>query len=229
MTVAFDAFTNGTGSTSSFNWTHTPSGTPAGVLVFVIHDGDGSGDSVTADYGALSLTEHASSPHIKTSTEAGGISFFWAGSSIPTGNQTVTITHSGVFKNAGAITVTAAADIQIQDTDVSISSDSITDPSGTLSLGSNTCFCAEGFFSGKGAITGNTPFANWTDRYEEDYGTSTGGIYTYDTIGSSDVTFGFTNVTPDDAVIFAVAVTEVASGSVLIVPTIYAYQRIQAS
>lgn len=210
MTVAYDAVSNATEGTGNLSWTHTPVGTPAGVIVFVTQIA--GGDEVTGvTYGGVAMTEVTGSPNLKATGEPGAVYGYFLGSSIPTGAQTVTVTvdATGTNKAAVAITITAAANTTVQDTDVSINSDAATNPSATLALGGNTCFCAEGFFSGINAVGNVTPFADWTSRYEFDFTSQIGGVYTYDTIAAVDVTMGWTQ-TSEDAIAIGVAVTESA-------------------
>ena len=211
MAVAYDAVSNATEGTGTLTWTHTPVGTPRGVQVFVVQN-TGAADEVSGvTYGGVAMTETSDSPLLKAAAEDGGVYSYFLGSSIPTGAQTVEVTVTGATtKAAVAITITAAADTTVQDT-ATISSDSATNPSVTLSLGSNTCFCAIGFMSGQASVGNITPSASWTSRYEFDFTSQTCGFYTYDTIGSSDVTAGWTQ-TADDAISIAVAITEGAGG-----------------
>lgn len=214
MAVAFDAFFNQIDpDTVALSWTHTPVGTPAAVIVFV-SQAVGATDEVTGvTYGALSLTEMSGSPVLHTTGEPGAVYAYFAGSSIPTGAQTVTVSVNGTAssKSGCSITLTASSDCEIVDVDATVNSDSQADPSVTLSLAGRTCFCALGFYSGANAVGGSTPFTDWTDGFTEDFGSFTGGFYTYNTIGTTDVTAGWTQVA-DDAAMIAVAVSEVQVG-----------------
>ncbi len=208
MTIAFDASSNATEAGTTLSWTHTPVGTPAGVLVFVVQNV--TGDEVTSvTYGGVAMTEVTGSPNTKAAAEDGTTYGYHLGTGIPAGAQTVVVnvTATGSIKAAVAYTVTAAADTVVQDTDITINSDSATNPSATLSLGGNTCFCAIGFMSGQAAVGNITPSANWTSRYEFDFTSQVAGFYTYDTIASADVTMGWTQ-TADDAICIGIALTE---------------------
>lgn len=215
MAVAFDAFSRpgtGTGVTDDSSWTHTPVGTPTRVLVYVIGPSASSFlNGVT--YGGNSLAHVTGSPLIKASTEVGQVHLLELTSSVPSGAQTVAVdVTSGAFPySAGCITLTGTG-LTNADIDVSISANSQADPSVTLSLGGNSGFCVIGFVSGQNAVTGITPLTDWTAQSEEDLGAITAGIYTYDIIGSSDVTAGWTQ-TADDAIAIAIAVTEPSANS----------------
>jgi len=115
MAVAHDAssmYPTGTGTTASvgsFSWTHTPVGTPKGVIVFEVST-VAVWSAVT--YGGVSLTAVPGGSAVDTSTEPGAVVAWFLGSGIPTGAQTieVTRTNNGTASYAYAATVTAGAD-----------------------------------------------------------------------------------------------------------------------
>ena len=115
MAVAYDAYSAQSTTATTMSWTHTPSGTPRGVLVFITWNSSG-GSIGGVTYGGVAMT--ALSPAV-THTESGSthkaIAFF-LGTGIPTGSQTVLVnsTYSGT-KVAVAITVTASQDTEIAD------------------------------------------------------------------------------------------------------------------
>lgn len=206
MAVAFDAFSSNLGG----DFTHTPVGTPKAVIVFVLSalNGSGSQDSISITYGGVAMTPVALSPVSKDTGEIMTVGCWFLGSGIPTGAQTVA---HGNDLEAMCITLTATSDTMVQDTKV-ISSDSQANPSGTLSLGGATSFCVMGLISGHSSAASITPLTNWNSRYERGIGAGSGescGCYTYDIIGTSDVTFGWTQ-TAEDALSLGVAVTELS-------------------
>lgn len=207
MAVAFDAFTRSSGS-GAVNFTHTPVGTPRGVIV-LISQGVSSDAVAGVTYGGVAMTEISGSPNLKATAETGGVHGFFLGSGIPTGAQTVSVDNGGVTatKLVHAITITASDDTEIVDSDATINSDSVANPSVTLSLSGRTSFCVLELFTGQGSPSGFAPLTSWTSRDETDVGLFCLGCYTYDTIGSSDVTAGWTQ-TAEDAVMIAVAVSE---------------------
>lgn len=219
MAIARDAFSRpgtGTGVTGDQSWTHTPTGTPAGAYVWVLYGASSPANDhiVGVTYGGVAMTEVTGSPVVKTATEAMQAHLFALESSVPSGAQTVAIdTDESIAPySAGCLTVTTAANDPEQiDVDATINSNSVADPSVTLSLGGRTCLCAIGFVSGQNATSGITPLTGWTAESEEDSGGQVYGIYTYDTIDSADVTAGWTQ-TAEDAVAIAIAISEVVSG-----------------
>ncbi len=210
--VAFDAFSAedapGVGAPS---WTHTPVGTPRCVIVFIPQDG--TTDEISGvTYGGTAMTEMTGSPNLLTTGEGGGVHGFFLGASVPTGAQTVAATgDAGAIKWGYAITLTAAADCELVDTDATIQSASQADPTVTLSLSGRTSFAAIGGYSGQNASTSTTPFTDWNSRGEGSNTTESVLSYTYDIVSTTDVSAGWTQ-TANDAVMIAVAVSEVAAG-----------------
>ncbi len=120
MAVAYDAASEShsgtTGDTNStgFSWTHTPVGTPKGVVVFVRCNA--SPDPVTAvTYGGVAMAKPAGTFAEDTAGEPGTIQAWFLGSGIPTGAQTVAVTRTNNAINvyAMAITVTALTDTEV--------------------------------------------------------------------------------------------------------------------
>ena len=214
MAIAEDAFTFHGIETANFNFTHTPVGTPRGVIV-LINQFDNVAETVTVTYGGLSLIEMSLSPMLglgsATDTDC-TLHAYFLGSGLPTGAQTVAVTKSGANSmRTGVWTVTADADTEEQDMDDTISSVSLVNPSAVLALGGNECFCCEIFKSGHNVVTSISPLTNWTADNEEDLGVSVQGLYSYDIIGTADVTMGWTQ-TAEDATCLGAAIKESAGG-----------------
>ncbi len=210
MTVAFDVFSDVAEGNGELSWTHTPSGTPRAAIVFIVEDFQ-SVDGVTGvTYGGTSMTEVPGSPNIHATGETGAVHCFFLGSSVPTGAQTVVVSISGVFqRRAAAITLTAVDDTEVVDSDGTIESTSLANPSVVLSLSGRISFAAIAFHSGWNDPSEIVPLASWTDRLEHDWGARVSGWYTYDTIASADVTAGWTQ-DAEDATMIALAVSEVS-------------------
>ena len=207
MAVAFDAFSVGVVDS---NFTHNPVGTPRAVIVWVL-DVAGTDQVTSVTYGGASLTQVSSSPVLKSTGETGAVHCFFLGSSVPTDDPaTVDVTLTAATYTVNCVTLTAADDTEVVDVQT-ISSDSAANPSATLALSGRTSWCGIGFVSGHDASTGVTPLTNWFDRGESSTGTQQAACYTYNTIGTTDVTAGWTQ-TAEDAVAIAVAVSEVVVG-----------------
>lgn len=218
--VAFDAFSNPAAEftdDAGGTWAHTPVGTPKALICFVMRASGGAGATdtvvgITADGNAL--TEMSGSPILQDGADDDLVVHgFFKGSGIPAEELTIIVdVNAAVAHHAGCVTLTAAADTEIVDVDASINSESDDNPAVTLSLSSRTSFAMIGFGGGHSVVNNITPFANWTGRLEWDGGAATAGIYTYDTIGTTDVSAGWTQ-TAENAAMIAVAVSEVAASA----------------
>lgn len=226
MAVAFDVFTAFTAGTGSLGGTHTPVGTPKGVLVHVLCDA-GSDQVTTVTYGGVNVPEAAGSPNVLSGGEGGSVYTYFLGSGIPTGAQTVAVSVSGAAnKQAVCFTYTADTDTEIVDIDATINSTSLANPSVTLSLASRIAACSLVFFSGQNDIFSSTQLSGWTNRLEVDVGTESAGVYSYDTVASADVTAGWTQ-TAEDAAMIALAVSEVAAATAIFTKNQIARQAVK--
>lgn len=217
MTVAYDNFASGAGAGTDITVNITPVGTPRGVIALFLSTGSSPwGPNSATAYGGTSMTQVPNSPASHGTGEQGEVRVWFLGASVPTGNQDCVFTvDASTVRAAGVITLTADADVEVITTDATTGIQA--DPSGTLTLGGRTCFCAIGLYSGQNDPSGITPLTNWTARDEPDAGSEMAGFYTYDTIDSTDVTWGWTQTTEDSAGL-AIAVSEVAGGGGSIVP-----------
>lgn len=210
--VAFDAVSVSANGAGDRIWTHTPVGTPRGILVLCAGLTGVSDGLAGVDYGGTAMAEISGSPNILTTGETGNTHGFFLGASIPTGPQTVTADYTDATNSTCvAYSVTATDDTEIVDSDGTINSTSSANPSVTLSLGGRTSFAAIAFMSGQNQPTSITPLTNWTEDDENDNGSETTGFYSYDTVSTTDVTAGWTQAA-EDAVAIAAAVTQVVGG-----------------
>jgi hypothetical protein len=208
--LGYDASSTRAVTAGNASWTHTPVAAPQGILLFLsLSNATTSASAVT--YGGVAMSRVSGAPLQKATGEPGGVDvWLLSGPGIPTGAQTVSVTISGAgnwLPSCFSLTSTGAG-VAIQDT-TTISTDSVLNPSGTLSLGGVQCFCAMGFMTGLGAINFFDPITNWTSVFENDQGAFGLGSYRYNIVGTADVTFGYSHNAgdpADDAVIFAVAV-----------------------
>lgn len=211
MAIAFDSSGTPASGTGNFSFTHTPVGTVRAVIIGIMQN-VGATDEVTAvSYGGVALSRVGAVFH--TTGEPGAVYLYFLGASIPTGAQTVSVTVNGTgsTKRVTVWALTAGADTEVVASDTTINSDSQANPSVTLGLMGRSCWCGIEFFSGQNAPTGITPFASWTATLEQDFGSQTGGSYRYNTIGTADVSAGWTQ-TAEDAAMVAVAIGEVVAG-----------------
>ena len=114
MAVAFDAASEShTGTTpssseSSFSWTHTPVGTPAGVLVFTFSQ-TATQICTAVTYGGVSVPAVSGGAAVDTAGETGACKAWFLNSGIPTGAQTVAVTRNNTADEAYAIAITVTA------------------------------------------------------------------------------------------------------------------------
>lgn len=210
--VAFDAHTQ---STDTATTEHTPSGTPKGVVVTVSCDNTNPGTNATAvTYGGVSMTQVTGSPLDFGSVK---VTQWFLGSSIPTGAQDVVVTGAAGAPGSYStdiVTVTAAADVEVQAV-VKIAETSQS-PSDTLALSGVSCFVLQAGASGRNFTSAVAPLSGWTERSEIDLGGNVSFCHTYDTVGTSDVTVGWTTDASDSEGAFAVALAESSGSSPLL-------------
>lgn len=108
MAVAHDAATAPLGSgTGEISNSHTPVGTPKGVVVLITQDGSGADQVSSVTYGGVALKRERF--EAQTSGETGAGYAYVLGSGVPTGKQTVVVKVSGAAnKVVVCCTVTAA-------------------------------------------------------------------------------------------------------------------------
>ena len=208
---AFDAYSESAANTDPADYTHTPVGTPRGVVILEIQTNTANEVSGVA-YGALGLTEVSGSP-VTEATEGIQVRGWFAGSGIPTGAQTVSFTITGTTgtKLFYVITLTGSGDLELVDVKT-LASAAVVDPTVTLALSSRTSWCGLAGMSGHGAVGSVTPFTGWTTRDETTTGTELGLCYTQDTPGATDVSAGWTQIS-EDAALIALAVSEVVAAA----------------
>lgn len=210
MTIAFDTTSNVAVSTGNLSWTHTPVGTPKGVIVLISQNA-AAGDQVTSvTYGGVSMTEVAGSPLAKNlGDEDGALYGYFLGTGIPTGAQTVFVTVSvATNRRAVCYTVTAATDTEVEDT-TATDLNAVANPSVNVTLGGTGAFVAGVMHSGQDDITSIASAAGCTDVLEHDHG-STCSVWNRRTnieTGSGNFAVGWT-ATIEDSGILAVAIRE---------------------
>lgn len=213
MAVAYDNFgTTTAGTTTRTISAFTPVGTPRGAIVFIIQSNQ-TDEISGVTYGGVAMTEVTGSPNAKATGQVGTVYAYFLGASIPPGAQDIVCTASGTTgtKQPFVYSLTADADTELVDQDATINTDSAENPSITLSHGGRTCFDALSFISGQLAVSGVDVLAGWSVQNETDGGPFVYGCYKHDTPGTSDVSAGLTQ-TAEDALVIAVAVSEVVAG-----------------
>lgn len=209
MAVAFDAQTiTGTWNGSPETFVHTPVGTPRGVTVGIdFFVGTGTASAVT--YGGVAMSQVISVQSGNANGENGRAEIWFLGTGIPTGAQTVSITHngSGIINQASCVTVTAAADTVIGDSDSVtgvVDDPSLTSTSSATALRHGVIYTGVGDISGVLAGAGLTAIGNHTNgnrtsRHDRQTTPSSGGFV-----------WGYTTTSADEVALVVVAVQEAA-------------------
>jgi hypothetical protein len=218
MAVAHDAASESADSVSvaSFNWTHTPTGTPRGVLVFVVSVDSATPLDSAVSYGGTALTAVTGGLAADAAGEAGTCQAWFLGSSVPTGAQSVVVTrtNNANFAWACAVTVTASNDTEVtgvllEQADQALTEENVNDGSpGTNSVR------YMGLFSGKAnPVTGFTDGANSTRLHDTSFGGASrcGLVMRETTAGQGARPVGVVGTSDDVAAVY-LAVKEAAGG-----------------
>ncbi len=212
MSVAFDAFSASgllTDTNLSWSFTHTPVGTPKGVVVYTFTDVLTPSNVTGVTYGGVAMTNVGSA--VDSAGEPGTCLAWFLGSGIPTGVQSVVATvdvgngnnHAGVAVSVTASGNTSSTGVVTEADDQALTEENINDGSpGSASLR------FAGVFSG--ISTGATIGASST--MIQQYTGVTGGrsfqVCRETTPGQGSRPVGFTGVSDDVAAVY-LAVREV--------------------
>lgn len=222
MAVAHDAHTSSATSTSvaSFNWTHTPTGTPRAAVVFVCSISSTAEDTAVT-YGSSAMTVVFSGAD--TDTEPGTVQA-WFADNVPSGNQTVTVTRTNdaTQVRANAVTVTAASACEVYSAGVVTRGGSATNTGASTSSTGTAA-------SGESSVDDGSPGTN-SQRYQMFYtgaatplaaGTNSTSLLTNDftafgmtlvretNVGQGARSVGVATGTTDDTAAVALAVREI--------------------
>jgi hypothetical protein len=112
--------TTGSANQTSFSWTHTQTGTPQGVLVFVYTFASTTALVTSVTYGGVSLTAVSGGTATDTAGEPGRTDTYFLGSGLGSGNQTITVnrTNNATVMYATAATVTALYNTEVNTTNI---------------------------------------------------------------------------------------------------------------
>lgn len=214
MSIAFDAASSFGHSTLHLEWTHTPIGTPRGVIVQVVETLNVGADNVTSvTYGGVTMTRITGATVIQASGfDMGAVYTYFLGSNIPTGPQTVYVTvASGSSKVGIAYTVTADADTAV-DCVATLDSTGVTDPSVTLTA-LHECFVVGALHSGQNDVADVSVGANYTEVYEDDFSISIGSFVRKTTLGSVGNIIVNWTMPSEQAAIAAIGINELGTNS----------------
>ena len=201
------AGTTGSTNQASFSWTHTPAGTPRGVLVYVLTRSPTK--TVTGvTYGGVAMTEIAGGAAVDTAGEAARVETFFLGAAVPTGAQTVTVsrTNNATIMYASAATQTAAGNTEV--TGIVLVTENGTYVQQSVndgSPGSNSLRYAAGYSGGNNVLAAG---AQSTALNSIDFGSYTMTLVRETTAGQGARNVGFAYGTADDRAAVHLAVRE---------------------
>lgn len=228
MAVSYDAYSELTAedrqaaSGNAFiQWTHTPSGTPKGILVYVVA---GTGQVTAADnaitsvtYGGVTMTL-VDQVHLSGASEPGSVWLYELLSGIPTGAQTVRAntaanptSSTGLFPwfHGFAISMASGGNALARGAYSTVNSNAVANPSVTLDPGTGrTGLAILGGWSGKDTEASVTAGTNCTI------------IDGYDWVASVGVSRSVRQTTPATGS-FAVAFTATSDEAAMIGATYY--------
>lgn len=204
-----DAYTQNI-SSGTHSFTHTPVGTPSGVLVFVIRTDESSTDVISGvTYGGTAMTAVTGGLARDTTGEPGLCKAYFLGSAVPTGAKTVqvTSTDSGAEFFTCAITVTSVGDtatagVVLLEGDGTLSEQSVNDGS----PGSPSVRYAAGF---SGINTPPSVGSNSTSLGAENFSTLSAVACRETTSGQGARSIGFSSAESNDRAFVHLAVKEV--------------------
>lgn len=213
MAIAHDAVSNVAAGAGNLSWTHTPVGTPRGVVVQIVqYQTTATTDQVSGvTYGGVAMSETTDSPLVHTGTlDFGVVHTFFLGASIPTGAQTVSVTVSGAdSKRAIVATMTAAADTEVADTTPIGATGA--NPTLTLTTTAET-MCYAAMLTGAANLANVTP--DQTEILEHDFGQSGGSwVRLAAADAGSDAVLSWTANAVEYAAV-GIAVQEIVSGTI---------------
>lgn len=204
MTIALDVFTGWEEENAATDYTlsHAAAASIDFVVAACVQGGNQSGDNIAGvTYGGETMTEVTGSPNSRGSPERSNVHVYilgLTGQTVPGSTQDVVfdVTATGIKQFACASFTLDSPGVEV---DTSVGSGNAADPSDTLSLGGETSYALIVGHSGHGNAANVIELAGWTDQNTDAYSNSkeVSTFLTYDTIGSSDVTIGWTQSSED--------------------------------
>lgn len=198
-----------TNTNNPFTYTHTPIGTPKGILVFTNNYSVGADQVSSVTYGGVAMQEVVAATD--TAGEPGNTQAWFLGSGIPEGTQTVSISYSVTPTNTYYHYCTSFNSSRNLDIRVQASASRANDqanPQALLSYGGNECLAVCNIQSGLAAPTDLTLLAGMSAISSFDFGQRVIRLDRQTTAGTTDFTIGYTAAS-DDVAFVAVALAEI--------------------
>jgi YD repeat-containing protein len=213
--LGFDALTKSGVFTTGTTFSHTPVGTPRGVVVFVAQNGSATDENGTVTYGGVALGKQAS-PAADTLTEPMLGYAYFLGSGIPTGTQTVALSGFGSSsKVAWVLTLTAGSGMDTAVEDYGVAEEDQANPAVTLTTGASVeTYAATLLVSGFGSTGAFAAGSGITKLDQHDFGQQTAAVADTDTndAGGGLTTQWNTGGSVDDVAMAALAIKETTAG-----------------
>lgn len=216
MTVSILGTTtfSGTNISTPITVSHTATN-PKGVLILVNQRAPATDSIGSVTYGGVAVPEvtgtTTDSPILTTNAEPYALHYFFLGSGVPSGTQDAVITPTAqAGRLVTVMTFDGANDLEVNDLELLLDTVAA-NPSATFALNSIESLVVETWGSGWSAVGNVAPLTGWTEQSEFDLGANVSGVYSYDTIGTSDVTCGY-SASSDDVSLAAISITEVTGG-----------------
>ena len=210
--AASESHTGTTGNTSaaSFTWTHTPVGTPRGVLVFV-YTISATKKVTSVTYGGVAMTEVAGGAAADTANEPGRVDTFFLGTGILTGTQSIIVNriNDATIMYASAATQTAGTNTEIYVPGIVLLQENGTFVEQLVddgSPGTNSQRYAAAYSGGANILSAGVAS---TVLNNIDFGVYTITTAKETTAGQSARNVGFTDATADDRAAVHLAVREI--------------------
>lgn len=207
------AGTAGSTNEASFSWSHDRTGTPRGVLVFVVSLAS-TGKATSVTYAGTNVPEVTAAKASDTVTEPGTVQTFFLGSGVPTTDPATIVvnrTNDATEMWAVASIQTAAADLEVYELGIillqenqTLAGQSVTDGStGVDSWRYAACY------SGGGAPP--AAHVDSTQLHFIDFGQQVAKVVREDVGGQGSRIVGFEDATADDVAAVHLAVREVVA------------------
>lgn len=98
---------------SPHSWTHTPSGTPVGVLLFLVQSGTTNDRVTSVTYGGVPMSRVRYVADASSPTELGASYVYVLGSGVPSGAQSVSVTNTGGEFATWTVTFTGTTNLGV--------------------------------------------------------------------------------------------------------------------
>lgn len=220
MTVSVDVVTESIRTTTDAleTFSHAGGGSPKGALLLMVQNTTGVAAITSVDYGGVTLDE-IGVQGLDSAGEPGIARAYFAGASIPSGTQTVTITwgsNETADQQFTMITLNGAADLEVVDND-HVGEDTA-NPSLVMNVSGREALAFVCIHSGLAAVGSLALLTGMTALHDHDWGNQVARSDRQTTASTSDFTIGYTSAS-DDVAMKALSIAEVSTGDATATPS----------